>query len=165
MQLRELDLHLRLARAGTRREDVENELRTVHHAPADGVLEVLPLRRRELVIEDGDRRVGAANELGELVNLAAAEICRRMRAVELLRELADNCRAGGVGEEGQLAEVLAGRVAVWRALERGADEDDALLLRREGDQVPGDEPDSRIVRVFSGCRRVSRSGRWCCTGR
>jgi hypothetical protein len=43
LQLRKLDLHLRLARAGARGEDVEDELRAVHHALADGVLEVLPL--------------------------------------------------------------------------------------------------------------------------
>jgi hypothetical protein len=34
--------------------------------------------------------------------------------------------------------MLAGGMTVERSLERRADQDDALLLRREGDQVPGD---------------------------
>ena len=78
-----------------------------------------------------------------------------MRAVELLRELADDCRAGGVREEGELTQMLAGGVAVGRALERGADEDDALLLRGERDQVSGDEPDSRLW----GCSAVAAESR------
>jgi hypothetical protein len=88
-----------------------------------------------------------------------------MWAVELLCELADDGRAGCVGEKGELTQMLAGGVTVRRALERGADEDDALLLRRKGDQISGDEPGSRIVRVFSDWRRESRSDLWCCTGR
>jgi hypothetical protein len=75
-----------------------------------------------------------------------------VRAVELLGELTDDCGARGVGEEGELAQVLAGGVTVRRALERSADEDDALLLRREGDQVPSDGPDSMSVR-FAAPRR------------
>ncbi len=75
-----------------------------------------------------------------------------MGAVELLGELADDCGARRVGEEGELAQVLACGVAVGRALERSADEDDALLLRRKGDQVPSDGPDSMSVR-FAAPRR------------
>jgi hypothetical protein len=88
-----------------------------------------------------------------------------MRTVELLRQLADDCGASGVGEKSELAQMLAGGVTVWRALQRGADEDDALLLWREGDQVAGDGPGSRVGEVLSGCRRASRNGRWCCRGR
>ena len=88
-----------------------------------------------------------------------------MGTVELLRELANDGRAGSVGEEGELAEMLGRSVTVRRALERGADEDDALLLRRQGNQVPGDGPDSKMARVFSDFRRASRSDPMCCTAR
>jgi hypothetical protein len=62
--------------------------------------------------------------------------------VELLRQLADDGSAGGVGQQSELAQVLARGVAVRPPFERGADENGALLLRREGDQIPGDELDS-----------------------
>jgi hypothetical protein len=65
-----------------------------------------------------------------------------VRAIELLYELADDSCAGGVGEQRQLAKVLGGGVAIRCPLQRSADENDALLRRRERDQVPGDGPDS-----------------------
>jgi hypothetical protein len=65
-----------------------------------------------------------------------------MRAVELLRQLPNDGCPGCIGEQRQLTKVLAGGVAIGSPLEWRADENDALLLRRECDQIPGDEPDS-----------------------
>lgn len=65
-----------------------------------------------------------------------------MRTIELLRQLPDDGCSRRVGEQRQLTQVLAGGVAIGRPLERRADENDALLLRRERDQISGDEPDS-----------------------
>ena len=58
-----------------------------------------------------------------------------MRAVELLRELADDDRAGRVGEPLELAQMLVERLARAGPLERRADEERPLDGRREGDQV------------------------------
>ena len=79
-----------------------------------------------------------------------------MGPVELLRQLADDGGAGGVGEQRELAEMLAGRVPVRRALERSADEYDALLLRGEGYQVAGDERTSCVVGGPTGSAERAR---------
>ena len=44
-ELRQLDLDFGFARAGARRKDVENQLCAIHHACADGILDVLALAR------------------------------------------------------------------------------------------------------------------------
>jgi hypothetical protein len=66
-----------------------------------------------------------------------------MRSVELLRQLTDDERSGGVGEQRELAQVLVRRVAVRRPLERCADEDGALLWRLQRDQISCDGSSSK----------------------
>jgi hypothetical protein len=61
-----------------------------------------------------------------------------MRAVQLLRQLADDGRAGGIGEPLELAQVLVEQMLRAASLERRADEDRGLLRRRERDQVTCD---------------------------
>jgi hypothetical protein len=61
-----------------------------------------------------------------------------VRAVDLLRQRVDHLRARGVGESGELLEVLAHHVPVVGALERRAHEQGALRRRREVDQVASD---------------------------
>ena len=48
----------------------------------------------------------AAMPFAQLLDLALAEVRRRVGAVELLRERADDLGAGGVGEPLQLVQVL-----------------------------------------------------------
>src|SRR6185437_10723429 len=72
LELRELHLHLGLARSRARREDIEDELGAVHHAAADRVLDVLALRRRQLVVEDDERRAVFLYAIAQLVDLAGA---------------------------------------------------------------------------------------------
>src|SRR5581483_611166 len=121
-ELRELDLHLGFGGSGARGEDVEDELRAVHHAFADRVLDVLALAGTELVVEDDERRLRLADLVAQLVELAGAEVGAGMGLVDLLRELADDDRAGRVGELLELAQVLADRAAGPRTLQRHADE-------------------------------------------
>jgi hypothetical protein len=61
-----------------------------------------------------------------------------MRPVELLRQLADDDRARGVGEALELAEVLVERLARARPLERRPDEERPLDGGRDGDQIACD---------------------------
>jgi hypothetical protein len=150
-------LHLGFARSRAGREDVENQLGAIHDAAADCVLEILSLRRRQLVVEDGDCRLRPTNELGELVDLAGSEVGGRVRPIELLRQLADDGSAGSVSEEGQLAEVLARGVAIGRPLQRRADEDDALLRSLERDQIFSDE--GKLQRIE--CRVFRSRGTGC----
>jgi hypothetical protein len=58
-----------------------------------------------------------------------------VRAVELLRELADDDGAGRVGEPLQLAQVLVERLARAGALDRCPDEQCPLDRRGDGDQI------------------------------
>ena len=57
-----------------------------------------------------------------------------MRPVDLLRELADDGRAGGVGELGQLAQMLVGQAPGAGPLERRADEQRPLDGRGDDDR-------------------------------
>ena len=85
-------------RACARRENVEYELRAIHDAASDRVLDVLPLRWSELVVEDDKRRVTIFDDGAQLFDLPLAEIRRRVRSVDLLRQRPDDRRAGRVGE-------------------------------------------------------------------
>jgi hypothetical protein len=57
-----------------------------------------------------------------------------MWPLELLRDLADDGRAGGIGEPLQLAQMLIEKLEGPRPLRRRADEQRALDGRRNGDQ-------------------------------
>src|SRR5690606_29856532 len=115
-------------------EDVEDELGAVDHALGELALEVLALGGRELIVEDDERSVLLGDELLELVDLAAPDVGRGIGAVELLRERADDDGTGGVGEAGELLEVLSDVMAGVAALDGRADEDGAFLGRREIDE-------------------------------
>src|SRR4030095_14364269 len=52
LELRQLDLELGFPRSRSRRENVEDQLGAIHHALAGGVLDVLPLSRSELIVEN-----------------------------------------------------------------------------------------------------------------
>jgi hypothetical protein len=146
LELGELDLHLRLAGARARGEDVEYQLGPVHHAAAGGVLHVLALRGSELVVEHYERRARLRHAVAELLDLSLAEVGRRIRTVELLRESADDFAARCVHELIELLEVLVHRPAslarqharAARALERGAHQQYPLGGRRELDQIACD---------------------------
>src|SRR5215203_3291196 len=51
---------------------LDRALGAIHHALARRVLDVLPLRRCEFVVEDDERRFGLTNERPELLDLALA---------------------------------------------------------------------------------------------
>jgi hypothetical protein len=135
LELRELHLHLRLAAARAGGEDVENELGAIDDARADRVLDVLPLARRQLVVEDDERRLLLGDQGLELLDLALAQIGARMRAVELLRELTDDRGARRVGETRELAQVLVECLAGARALDGRSDEERPLGRGGNGDQI------------------------------
>ena len=61
-----------------------------------------------------------------------------MRPVELLRQLPDDPRAGGVSQALQLLEMLDEEMASVRPLSRRADENGAFDGGSEVDQISGD---------------------------
>jgi hypothetical protein len=151
--LRELDLQLGFARARARREDVENQLGAIHHALAGRILDVLALRRCELVIEDDERCVHLFDERAELVDLPFAEIRRRIRSVDLLRDAADDDRARRIDELLELLEMLVDVMARRCAFSRRANEQCPLERSRERDQIASD------TKLLRGCPEVNLSFR------
>jgi hypothetical protein len=133
--LSELDLHLGFARSRTCREDVEDQLGAVHHAPAGCILDVLPLRRRELIVEDDERRILLADERPQLFDLPLAEVGRWIRPVDLLGQRPDDDRARGVRELLELLEMFIDVMSRRCPLARRANEQRALDGRREGDEI------------------------------
>src|SRR5439155_22629270 len=78
LELRELDLEPRLARARAPREDVEDELGAVHDLDAERLLEIADLRGRQVVVEDRHVRVELVHALAHLLELALADEGRGM---------------------------------------------------------------------------------------
>ena len=74
MKLRQFDLHHCLAGASASSEDVEDELRTIHDANTDAILEGFTLRRCELVVEDYQICLGNGHGLPELIDLALPDV-------------------------------------------------------------------------------------------
>jgi hypothetical protein len=61
-----------------------------------------------------------------------------VRALQLLRELADDHGAGGIREPLQLAQMFVERLACARPLDGRADEERPLGRGRDGDQIACD---------------------------
>jgi hypothetical protein len=122
------------------REDIEDQLGAVHDAAADAVLDVLPLRRRQLVVEDDQRGVTIFDDVAQFLDLPLAEVRGRVGTIDLLCERADDSSARRIREPLQLGEVfleLMPRDAPL-PLDRRADENDALDRGSEGDQFASD---------------------------
>ena len=107
LELRELHLHFRLARPRARGEDVEDDLGSIHHAGSELELDVLSLRRRELVVEDDQRGREVGDAVSKLFQLSLAEVRRRARPIEQLSDLADDLRPCRIREARQLFEMFS----------------------------------------------------------
>ena len=107
-QLGQFDLELALARAGTSREDVEDELGAIHYLALKTRAELPQLCGRELVVEDDDLDVGLIGRLGKQIHLAAAEKGGWIGPGPLLQHPQHNARAGGLGQPFQLFDRALG---------------------------------------------------------
>src|SRR5262249_2784745 len=86
------------------REDVENELRAVDDLALEPGLNVTQLRRTQLRIEDHETDCGLSARCGELVELPASEVRRRIWTRALLRETQRDPRAGSLRQPRELIE-------------------------------------------------------------
>ena len=86
-QLGELNLQLGFVRSGPRRKDVEDDLGAVHHPSVDPLLDPLPLRRREFLVEDHQGGFRLEHELGQFLDLALADQRGGARRGHLLRKV------------------------------------------------------------------------------
>ena len=124
-QQRQLDLGLALLARGVLGEDVEDHRGAVDGRAPEQLLEVVLLRRRQLVVEDDRVAVDLEADLAQLLGLALADVVRGVGRVAALHDAGDLVGAGGVDQLRQLVErrvdVVGRRVA-----EGDADEDDLL---------------------------------------
>ena len=124
VELGELDLRLALLALRVLGEDVEDQRGAVDDLDLDLVLEVPELAGRELAVEDDRVGAGGAHDLGEALDLAAADVGRGIGAVPALVERVEHLGAGGLGEQGELGHRVLG--VLHRSVGPHADEDDAL---------------------------------------
>ena len=104
MKLRQFDLQFAFAGAGALRENFQDQRRPVHDLAAENFLQVAGLRRGEFIVKDDGVHVVLLAGLGEFLSLALADVGGSGRRSHLLHAFAQNLRAGGRGELGELGE-------------------------------------------------------------
>ena len=116
--LGQLDLRLGVRRPCAAREDVEDEQRAVEHERVQRLLDVLLLRRLQVVVDNHGLYVVLFDILPDLFELAGAHIGPRVGHGQILREALDGGGSGRLDQECKLVEVL---VDLLQALARRAD--------------------------------------------
>jgi hypothetical protein len=128
-------LQLSFAAARVLRKDIQNKLRTVDNTALRGGFDVALLHRREVAIENNQRRLVRGGLRANLVQLAAADKRCRVRRFAHLKNRARNFRAGTSGQLDEFQErfspLLARRHArkARRALPAQADQQSAIRRR------------------------------------
>ena len=125
-QLRQLHLQLGLVASGPGGEDVEDDLGPVHHPDLERALQIHPLHRAQLLVEDDQRGARLRDRAGHFLDLAFADEGRGIRCGDLLGDPAHDFGAGGVHEAGELFEVIGHVPGVSRPLARGGDQNGTL---------------------------------------
>ena len=106
LELSQLYLKLALLRGGSLSKDVEDELGAVHDFDSQHLLEVAPLHRRQLVVEEHDRRAEVFDELANLLDLAGSDQRLGIRPLDRLDRTGDDFDAGRRGQAAELSQGL-----------------------------------------------------------
>ena len=106
--LGELDLRLGAGRLRAAGEDVEDEARAVEDFHLQLALDVRHLLRGQVVVENHQADVVVLDVGAQLLELALAHVGARVGVVELLHEHLFGDGTGGVGQKGQLGQILHG---------------------------------------------------------
>ena len=164
LELRQLDLEPRLAGSGAAREDVEDQLRAIHHLHRQLLLQVADLGSGEIVVEDHEVGIAIAGQFGQLLELALADERGGMDRAAALHQRAEHPRAGGVGQERQLLErareaapVAAGVSHQQRALGTRRVHDLVRALQPSGSISSSYDAGVRFSNRPSGCARTRSS--------
>ena len=121
----QFDLGLALQGVRVLGEDVEDHRGAVDRRAAEQLLQVVLLRRRQLVVEHDRVGVDGEAQLAQLLGLALAQVPGVVRRVASLHQASCLVGAGRVDQQGQLVEAGVG-VLVGGAGQRHPDEHDAL---------------------------------------
>jgi len=109
--LGQLYLEEPLAGASVLGKDIEDESRAVQDLDIEGLLQVALLGGGEFVIEYHGGKPQFVAPRGDLHDLAAADVSRRVRAVQPLHCAANDLGASGPRQEGQLFQGSLGAPA------------------------------------------------------
>src|SRR5215216_3658190 len=148
--------------AGAGGEDVEDDFGPVHDPDLELALQVGSLHRRQLFIEDDERRVRSSNLVGHFLDLAFAYECAWVGSDDVLRNSAYHLRPGGINQPGQLFQMFGDMARVGRSLAWRCDEYNALNRIADGNQWSNRMtlPVRRARRPGRpGCRRTESVGR------
>ena len=107
LQLRELDLQPAFTAARALREDVENELGAIEHFAREKIFQIASLRRRKFVVENDRSDVLILERLLDHLRFAFADVVRRRRLLQFLRDGIDDLRTGGVRQLAQFLHRIA----------------------------------------------------------
>ena len=104
LELGQLDLHPGLGGAGSGGEDVEDQLAAVEYFDLGGGFQVAGLCGAEVVVEDDNVRVAGADQLGQLLELALADVGAGVDPVAALEQFADDRGSRGGRQPAQLIQ-------------------------------------------------------------
>ncbi len=119
-QMRMLDLQRAFAGARAPAENFQNEAGAVEHLGVPGLFQIALLHRRERAVHHHDAGFEAFDETGDLLDLALAEIGRRMQRAKQHDAGLLDVEIDGAGEPDRLVELGLGRSlgAIARAAAR-----------------------------------------------
>jgi hypothetical protein len=95
VELSVFNLKLPFFRAGSSREDIENEACSVHNLGFEGLFEVARLAGRKFLIENDNVSAFDENCFLDLIDLSLPDVCGGIGTVAVLNDLANDSRAGG----------------------------------------------------------------------
>src|SRR5439155_3172838 len=133
--------------ARTSGEDVEDDFGAVHHAHRERLLQVRPLRRRQRLVEQDERRCHAGEHALQLLDLALPEVEVGCGGLDPLEGAAHDGRAGSIGELAELLEMLLDLRGLGGSLAGGPDEKGALYRRLNFDES-SDAAEPRSYKVL-----------------
>ena len=107
LQLRQLDLQPAFAAASALRENVENQLGAIEHLAREQIFQIASLRRRKFVVENDRSDVLILERFLDHLGFAFADVIRRGRFLQFLRDGIDDFRAGRAGQLAQFFHRIA----------------------------------------------------------
>ena len=116
LQLRHFHLDLSLGAGRPLRKNIQDQKRPVHHLQVKRIAQIAHLSRRKLIIRDHAVCIKLLRKRLHFLHLSTADVCARLRILQVLNHRAQHFRTGGIRKRRQLIErVLLIHLALRRA--------------------------------------------------